>query len=207
MYYEVVTIREYNKNKPYCQIRLKKSSKFNKPSEVALIDVSEIKKIKTKLESIENNEAEVKYNKLKNDYDTLIKELEEIKEEKTNLETEASENKNIILELQNKILALTSNNNDSNNKDVIEAKNIEIDNLNKEIIKLKDKIITEKTNLANEKDFSKACLIAISDYRKLNLFTTIKNKLLNKEPSSVSLVNSLKNPEIIEAEVNNNHEE
>lgn len=196
MYYELVIIKEYYQKTskgaktPYYQIRLKKDSHFNKPYEVALIDVSEIKEIEKKLNEFENNEYLNKYNDLKKDYDNLIKELNEIKEENKLLESEINENKNTILNLQDSLLTKDTNNKD--NKEIIES-------LNNEISNLKDTLINEKTKLEDEKDLTKALLKAINDINNRNVL----NRLINTMPHSYNKLNNimqLKEPLIIENE-------
>lgn len=205
MYYEVVTIREYsNKNKPYCQIRLLKTSKFNKPSEVALVDVSEAKETNKKLKALENNETEAKYEELVSKYNELLTKHNDLTEAYSTLEEE--NNKLVAEAKEDKQKLLNASNEDKSEEYIskLEAKAEEITELNnklqdlteakaEEIAELNNKIYDINIKLNNEKDFSKALLVAMNDLNKRNFL----DRLRNKEPESVKIITTLKLPENI----------
>ena len=68
MYYEEAEVKEYfrkdskGNKKPYYQIGIKKKSKFNKPTTVALVDVAEIKKLESLAKPEVITELEAKLN-------------------------------------------------------------------------------------------------------------------------------------------------
>ena len=166
MYYEVLKVREYqNKGSKYYQIRLLKDSKFKEVSEVALINISEIKELEKKIKELENNESLSKYNELESKHNDLIKAYNDLKEEHNNLKIESNQLKETIIKNTPKIE----------------------DNY-KEIQDLNNKLTNTYEKLNNEKDFSKALLIALNDLNKRGLFS----RLLNKEPKSFKLVTELK---------------
>ena len=205
MYFEKAEVKEYfRKNSKgnkiaYYQIRLKKDSKFNGVKTIALVDISELEKIVEVNDNDNFIELEAKYNNvieenlllkqelnhLKHTYENVLSEVNVLKEENIN---EKEKYSNLISETNSKI--------EEANDNIFEAKE-KIEELQKEH---KKELIELNSKLNNEKDFSKALLIAINDLNKRSFF----NRLFNKEPSSVKKVLELKPKEFI---VNDNSSE
>lgn len=166
MYYEVLKVREYqNKGSKYYQIRLLKDSNFKEVSEIALINVSEIKELEKKIKELENNETSKQYKELETKHYDLIKAYDNLKKENTKLKIESDKLKETIIKNTPKL-----------------------ENNYKEIQDLNNKIKDTYEKLSNEKDFNKACLITINDLNNRNFF----NRLINKKPESYNLIMKLK---------------
>ena len=204
MYYELAKIRQYkdNKGQPYFQIRVKKASKLTDEKEkvkpIALVNVDEIKEIAessniNKLNELQANYkgtseelVEVKHDlhEAKTTIESLTSELKKLKEEKVQLQEDLLTEK----EKYEKLIEAANNN-------VVEAKDkvITLQKQHKEELSVKDSEIAElNIKLNNEKDYSKALLVALTDVYKRNML----NRIRNKEPESTIKVLELRPKEI-----------
>ena len=204
MYYELAKIRQYkdNKGQPYFQIRVKKGSKLTeedkKVKPIALVNVDEIKEIAESSNIKKFNELQANYKgtseelvelkqqlqEEKATVESLTSELEKLKEEKVQLQEDLLTEKD-----KHKELIEAANNN------VVEAKDkvITLQKQHKEELSVKDSEIAElNVKLNNEKDYSKALLVALTDVYKRNMF----NRIRNKEPESTIKVLELRPKEI-----------
>lgn len=203
MYYEEAEVKEYfrkdskGNKKPYYQIGIKKKSKFNKPTTVALVDIAEIKEI------AKNTDVN-KYSELKANYNSTSEELVEIKQQlqeaKATIESLTSELKNLKeekVQLQEDLLTEKDKHKElieAANNNVIEAKD-RIEELQKEH---KEELAELNFKLNNEKDLTKSLLVVRSDLLNRNLI----NRIRNKEPDSSKKVAELKKlPEDVEANI------
>ena len=193
MYYEEANVRKYtdSKGRPYYQIRLKKDSKLTdkelKVKPIALVDVAEIKEI-AKSSNIK------KFNELQANLNNTSEELAEVKQQlqeaKATVESLTSENEKLKeekLQLQEDLITEKNK-----HKELIEAANNNVVEAKDKVIKLQEEHIKEiaelNSKLNNEKDFSKALLVAVNDLNKRNFFS----RLINKEPDSVKKILELK---------------
>lgn len=220
MYYEIAEVKKYvsvNKKdgteRTKFQINLLKDSKFREPKEIALVDVAEIKEVASSLDVNNFNELEVKYNDVTEELTSVKQELQEAKATIESLTSEVEELKEEKVQLQQDLLTekekyeslveRTNSKLEEANVNVIEAKD-KIEQLqkeHKEEIGFKDSEIAELNyKLNNEKDYSKALLVARSDLLNRNII----KRLANIEPESSKYVAELKKlPENVEANVVN----
>ena len=171
MYLEEAKVREYKrKDRPYYQVYLGYDSKFNKEEDVVIIRKEELKELESKANPELIDSYEVKIEDLSEKILQLEKDLQELQRQK---------------------------------EELISEKAVIIEEANVEILKASDKIINEseehKKELAelnlklnNEKDLTKALLIAMNDLNKRSFFS----RLINKEPNSVKRILELKPVEI-----------
>lgn len=208
MYYELAKIRQYkdNKGQPYFQIRVKKGSKLTDEKEkvkpIALVNVSEIKEIAessniNKLNELQTNyketseelvEVKQQLQESKATVESLTSELKKLKEEKVQLQEDLLTEKD-----KHKELIEAANNNVTEAKDKV----ITLQKEHKEELSVKESEIAELNyKLNNEKDYSKALLVANKDLLKRNIF----KRIVNIEPESSKYVTELKKlPENVEA--------
>ena len=216
MYYELAKIRQYkdNKGQPYFQIRVKKGSKLTDEKEkvkpIALVNVSEIKEIAESSNINKLNELQANYKETSEELvevkqlqeskatvESLTSELKKLKEEKVQLQEDLITEKD-----KHKELIEAANNNVTEAKDKV----ITLQKEHKEELSVKESEIAELNyKLNNEKDYSKALLVANKDLLKRNIF----KRIANIEPESSKYVTELKKlPENVEAtDVNDISEE
>lgn len=208
MYYELAKIRQYkdNKGQPYFQIRVKKGSKLTDEKEkvkpIALVNVSEIKEIAESSNINKLNELQANYKETSEELvevkqqlqeskatvESLTSELKKLKEEKVQLQEDLLTEKD-----KHKELIEAANNNVTEAKDKV----ITLQKEHKEELSVKESEIAELNyKLNNEKDYSKALLVANKDLLKRNIF----KRIVNIEPESSKYVTELKKlPENVEA--------
>lgn len=110
MYYEKAEVKQYHrKNKegvkvPYYQINLSKKSKFSEVKPIALIDISEVKKLATFLEANPIEEKEAEINELKAEIVEYKQQLQEYKATVESLSSEVEELKEDKIQLQEELL-------------------------------------------------------------------------------------------------------
>ena len=189
MYYEEAEVKEYirNKNKPsekkFKQIYLG-TSNFKKEDNVVIIKSEDFNKLNTNSTAEKVAELEAIIKDLTEEKLQLEQSLQELKKnhEKYIEETNSSieEATNIVNTVKEKSEKL-----EKEYKQKLEEKD--------SAITKKDSIIEDLTNnLANEKDYSKALLIARTDLLKRN----VVKRLFNVEPDSSKMVAELKPKEI-----------
>lgn len=181
MYYEEAIVKEYvrDKGKPsektFKQIYLG-TSKYNKKEPVVILASEDFNKIKdTNPEEIAELEATIK--KLSEENVQLKNDLQEAKKEHENIIEETT---NILNETKDKV-------------EEVRSEKEAIINDKDSTIKVKDSLITElNVKLNNEKDYSKALLVARSDLISRNII----DRITNKEPESSKIVAKLRPKEI-----------
>ena len=176
MYTEEAEVKTYyRKNskgakKPFNQINLGNKSKFKNEEKVVIVNAEDYKEFESKANTEYIATLEETITDSEEDNKQLQQQLKQLKEEK-----EAK-----IIEANSKI--------EEANTNVIEAK----DKIEKIQEDHKKEMAELNTKLNNEKDFSKALLVAMNDLNKRNFFS----RLINKEPDSVKKVLELKPIEI-----------
>lgn len=211
MYYEEAIVREYerpykNKKVPYYQINIGRKTGFKKEEEVVIIRYEEFKELEAKLNPEYTEELEAKVNVISDEKGQLEEDLQEAKKEHELLTANVNKLTDEIARLQQELLTEKAK-----YEKLIEETNSKIDVANANVIEAKDKIerlqmehkeelgvklaeIKElNIKLNNEKDISKALLVAINDLNKRNFIA----RLFNKEPSSVKQVLELKPKELL----------
>lgn len=201
MNYEKANVKEYfRKNSkgektPYYQIHLGNKTKFNKSDEVAIIKEDEFKSILNNnndeyLTELENKvtESEERNKHLTEGLEKTYKAFEDLEKSYKDI---ISKNEEHISEINE----LTKLNQEQEKR---------IEEVNSKIIALyedKDSNVAEikelNYKLNQEKDFTKALLVAMNDLNKRSFFS----RLFNKEPDSVKTILKLKP---IEANVESN---
>lgn len=200
MYFEEAIVKTYyrtynNKKVPYNQLNLGTDSKFNpdpeKPETVGVIRLHELKELIAKADGTSLTEMEAKLNELQKEKLQLNKEVEELTSTAKSLASDVNKLKEEKVQLQEELLKNESN------KELI----IELQKEHKEELVVKDSEIAELNyKLNNEKDYSKALLVARSDLLNRNIF----KRIANIEPESSKYVAELKKlPENVEANVVN----
>lgn len=205
MYYEIAEVKKYvsvNKKdgteRIKFQINLKKDSKFREPKEIALVDVADIEEIVKTLDVANVNELEATVKQHEEETIELNKQLLQYKEQLQELEDTAKSLASDVhklteekIELQQELIKL-----EDKNEEIIQ-----LQKEHKEEIGFKDSEIAELNyKLNNEKDYSKALLVARSDLLNRNIF----KRIANIEPESSKYVAELKKlPENVEANVVN----
>lgn len=188
MYFEEAEVKEYfrkdskGNKKPYYQIGIKKKSKFNKPTKVALVDVAELKELIAIAKPEVITELEAKLNDVEEEKLQLKQELQQFKQQEEELTSEVENLRSEKQQLQQDLLKA-------------EGKSEEIIQLQQEH---KEEIAELNFKLNNEKDLTKTLLVVRSDLLNRNLF----NRIRNKEPESSKKVAELKQlPEDVEANI------
>lgn len=172
MYTEEAEVKTYYRKsstgtkKPFNQINLGNKSNFKTEEKVVIINAEDFKEFKSKANPEYIATLEETIDSLKGSIKELEHQLKQMKEEK-----EAK-----IVEANSKI--------EEANTNIIEAKD-KIETLQQEHIK---EVAELNSKLNNEKDFSKALLVAVNDLNKRNFFS----RLINKEPDSVKKILELK---------------
>ena len=168
MYYEEAEVKEYYRKdskgnkKPYCQIGIKKKSKFNEAKTIALVDVDDIKELVKNSTGGSLKEKEVKLKEATVENDKLNQKLLQLKEDNETLEDTVNELKDKVAELQQELLQAKKEND----------------------VEIKD--LTSK--LLHEKDLTKSLLLVRSDLLNRNLISRIRNK----EPTSSKKISEFK---------------
>lgn len=188
MYFEEAEVKEYfrkdskGNKKPYYQIGIKKKSKFFKPTNVALVDVAELKELISLAEPEVIAELEAKLNAVEEEKLQLKQELQQVKQQEEELTSEVENLRSEKQQLQQDLLKA-------------EGKSEEIIQLQQEH---KEEIAELNFKLNNEKDLTKTLLVVRSDLLNRNFF----NRIINKEPESSKKVAELKKlPEDVEANI------
>lgn len=197
MYYEEAEVKKYHRKnsegvkKPYYQINLKKSSKFNHAKPIALVDISEIKEIEENSNQEKISEIKDELNELKitkHEVDEKLIQSEELNEKLTSenniLKEEISKLKSDLLKAKEK------------NEEIIQLQKDhkkELENKNKEIKELNSKLLKEK-------DLTKSLLVVRNDLLTRNLISRIRNK----EPESSKLIGEIKPRELDAKNINRN---
>ena len=214
MYTEVAEVKTYyrknnqGKKKPYYQINISVESRFIEEPEVLLINPSELEELLHQKEELETTVANLK---------ASIEEKDTIIESYNTEATDVSNLKKKVKELETNIAKLETSSKDSKEKyeSIIKEKNETIksykDNatstakLNEDISKLNSRITTltdEKDEIynrfLNEKDVSKALLIALNDSYSRNLI----GRITNEKTESYKTVTKLKPIEELVAKIN-----
>lgn len=171
MYYEEAKVREYTrKDRPYYQVYLGYDSAFKKEEDIAVIRIKDLKELESNINPELIDSYKDKITDLTKENLQLKKDLQELQQDKEKLISERSS--------------------------IIEEANVEIKKASEKIIEEQEvhkKELSElNSKLNNEKDFSKALLIAMNDLNKRSFFS----RLINKEPNSVKTVLELKPVEI-----------
>ena len=109
MYYEEAEVKEYfrkdrkGNKKPYYQIGLKKSSKFNEAKPIALIDISEIKEIAENLDIEKLNEIKATLKETSEENKQLKQELKELKATNKKLDSKKDKLQEELLEAKDNV--------------------------------------------------------------------------------------------------------
>lgn len=201
LYFEEAIVRTYYRDKekknPFNQINLKKDSKFNpnpeEPEEVGVVRLQELINFINKFDGTELKELEAKYNELQEENNQLKEEVDSLKKVAEDLASDVHKLKEEKIQLQ-----------EENNK--LQKKLLKAEDKKEDIIQLqkehKKELEELNVKLNNEKDYSKALLIALLDSYKRNWLERIRNI----EPESTTKVLTLR-PIEIEAEVHEEQEE
>ena len=201
LYFEEAIVRTYYRDKekknPFNQINLKKDSKFNpnpeEPEEVGVVRLHELINFINKFDGTELKELEAKYNELQEENNQLKEEVDSLKKVAEDLASDVHKLKEEKIQLQ-----------EENNK--LQKKLLKAEDKKEDIIQLqkehKKELEELNVKLNNEKDYSKALLIALLDSYKRNWLERIRNI----EPESTTKVLTLR-PIEIEAEVHEEQEE
>ena len=207
MYYEIVDVREYTKKatgKPYYTIGIRKKSKFFGSTHVAILDTNEVLEIEEKLDSLEGTVSDGKYNELLKCYHDLedkVKQLEETIEDmestsnelQTQHEEEISNWEEKVETLEGKLVE--NKDEFQTTKDNLLKKSNELSTIQQEhkeeVAILNNKLHELNEKLSNEKDYSRACILALNDSENVGLVKTVWNKLTGKRLKSVEMVTNL----------------
>ena len=210
------------------QINIPINSKFAEPKTVALVDVVELNEFINSNDVAKFNELEDKFNNTSEELVQIKQQLQEEKatverltsevtsltEEKSKLENDVEEYKGASESLASDVHKLNKEKSKlQEDKASLQEKILNVEDKNEDIIQLqkehkkeisdKDSEIAElNSKLNNEKDYSKALLIALLDSYKRNWLDRIRNI----EPESTTKVLTLR-PIEIEAEVHEEQED
>lgn len=171
MYYEEAKVREYKrKDRPYYQVYLGYDSNFIKEEDVVIIRNKDLKELESKANPELIDSYKDKITDLSEEILQLEKDLQEVQQIKEELISEKAS--------------------------IIEEANVEILKASEKIIaeseKHKEELAELNLKLNNEKDLTKALLIAMNDLNKRSFIS----RLINKEPDSVKKILELKPVEI-----------
>lgn len=189
MYYEEAEVKQYSRDtkkgkKHFNQIHLGQKSEFKHEEKVVVINKDSFKKIVDESEVEANQELQQQLEKVIAENNTLKKDLQELEKEKENL---IQDSNNKVDTFNNNMMELAKQIEESKNN-VIQLQQ-EKENL---ISETKSEVAELNYKLNNEKDFSKALLVAMNDLNKRSFFS----RLFNKEPESVKQVLELKPKEL-----------
>lgn len=188
MYFEEAIVKTYyrnykNKKVPFNQLNLGQDSKFNKnpeePDKVAVLNITDFEELANNNGLTKLKEMEAKYNELQEEKLQLENTVEELNSTAKSLASDVNKLKEEKIQLQEELLKL-----EDKNEEIIK-----LQKEHKEEISVKESEIAELNyKLNNEKDYSKALLVANKDLLKRNIF----KRIANIEPESSKYVTELK---------------